>query len=212
MRVNLVTEDSTLSFRLKRYVKRLGGLSISSSEAPLPEAQTDVYVIPVSQLGRLFEGTGRPATWLPVIAYGRGNDLREAFLTGCADYLKEPWTSEELAFRVNRVAVPLSYRLPWGSVRLLPLRVESEFGSQPLSAQEHAILRTLLVCRDTVVSREVLSYAAWGRSRKTGSRAIDMHVSALRRKIRRLAPPDGEWGRIRAVRGTGYTFVTAPRN
>ena len=55
----------------------------------------------------------------------------------------------------------------------------------------------------------MLAYTAWGRPCAAGSRALDMQVAGLRRKLRGLAPPGPgpiEAVRIRALRGLGYVL------
>jgi len=55
------------------------------------------------------------------------------------------------------------------------------------------------------VSREALYYGIWGRSAAGQSRAVDMHIASLRKKLRRLFPESGDC--IRSVRGVGYLIT-----
>ena len=71
-----------------------------------------------------------------------------------------------------------------------------------LSQQERAVLCLLLQHRGTCVPRDALSYAARGKPAGS-SRAIDMHISNIRKKIAELN--GGVQDRmISSVRGAGY--------
>jgi two-component system OmpR family response regulator len=139
-----------------------------------------------------------------VLAHGPAEHLRAAFLAGCADYLKEPWDPVELETRLLRVAsisrtvavsVAVGYEL-WGRTVHLP-----DGRTVGLSAHEAVVAGLLFGNLGEIVSRRTLAYALWGRQPTHPSRAVDMHVSALRRKLGRDL--------ISCVRGQGYVVSVA---
>ncbi len=140
----------------------------------------------------------------PVIACGPPGALRGAFLAGCADYLREPWTPVELAHRARAVLDRERelWRFPWGSISIEGGTLVTPSGSADLTHHEEEILRMLLHNRGTVVSRADLGYAVAPRPGRAASRAPDMHVAALRRKIRAAVPGAGRL--IESVKGQGY--------
>jgi two-component system OmpR family response regulator len=140
---------------------------------------------------------GSPA-WAPlVLAFGRGEQLRGAFLAGCDDYLREPWEPDELAMRLERLARRREERRAAGGWELTGRRMRLPDGREvELSAHEAVVAGLLFANRGAVVSRRALSVALWGRPPSRPSRAVDMHVSALRRKLGRDS--------ISCVRGQGY--------
>jgi DNA-binding response OmpR family regulator len=98
--------------------------------------------------------------------------------------------------------------LSWGELSLRGGRARSPYGEVWLSHPQSAILAALLARPGEAVGREVLAYAAWGRPGAAGSRALDMQVAVLRRKLRGLAPPGAAGAvRIRALRGVGYALA-----
>lgn len=75
-----------------------------------------------------------------------------------------------------------------------------------LSAAELAILNRLVAEPDTVVSRDDLSVAAWGRPWSPEDRTVDQNIASLRRK---LGVKPGSHGGIITVRGGGYMYSEA---
>jgi len=207
IRVNVITEDSLLERRLLAYARKIDKLDLQSSTTPLPEDETDAYVVPVRSVGALLDGTERPRTWLPVVAYGKPTALASAFLAGCSDYLREPWTAEELSCRLMRVVDTSFFDAAWGRVRLTSSSASSKHGEAELSIHEYRILRVLLLQLGRPVPREVLYYAIWGRT-DGRSRTVDVHVSSLRRKLKAIAGPEATGSLIRSARGLGY-FIPA---
>jgi hypothetical protein len=205
--VNLLTRDPLLAEQLAFFGRRASRLRLRTSARPLPGC--DAYLFPARALPPAAELAALQAGGAAVLAYGAPGLLRAAFLAGCDDFLKEPWNPEELECRLERASRPgaagVSARLPWGELTVRGGRVCSPFGEATLSHPESRILAALLSRPGEAVSREVLAYAAWGRPAAAGSRALDAHVSALRRKLRGLAPPAAAV-RIRALRGVGYAL------
>jgi DNA-binding response OmpR family regulator len=203
IRINVISEDAVLARRLSVFSRRLGTLHIKTTESPLPEAQVDAYVVPVGRLGTFFDGESRPATWLPVVAYGDETGLRAAFIAGCKDYLREPWSANELSLRVARLVEASSFCLGWGDLNLTPGSARTSTGSVSLSIQEYRILRVLLLQLGKPVPRAVLYYALWGRC-ESSSRAVDVHISSLRKKLKTIAASSLAGPLIRSARGCGY--------
>ena len=204
--VNLLTADPLLTARLRSFGRRAPRLRLRASTRPLPDC--DAYLFPAEALPGEGELEALQAGGAAVLAFGPPALLRAAFLAGCDDFLKDPWSPEELECRLEHLAVfrqrpgAVSAGFPWGELSLRGARARSPYGEASLSYPESRILAALLSRPGEVVSREVLAYAAWGRPLAAGSRALDAHVAGLRRKLRRLAPPGGVC--LRALRGVGY--------
>jgi len=211
--VDLLTTDALLAEQFAFFGRRASRLRIRTSARPLPGC--DAYLFPARGLPPAAEISGLQAGGAAVLAYGAGGLLRAAFLAGCDDFLKEPWGPEELECRLERLAASrtgpaaASAALAWGELSVRGGRARSPYGEVTLSHPEAGILTALLGRRGEAVSREVLAYVAWGRPAEAGSRALDAHLSALRRKLRSLAPPGTDAAqavRIRALRGVGYAL------
>jgi len=149
----------------------------------------------------------------PAFAYGWTGFMAECFRQGASDYLRSPWSLEELEARALRF---LKVRLLLGGVvlgfsgRRLSLSGLAE-GDPPSPARvvelpecEYRIARILALNLNNPVPRDALALALWGKPR-SGSRAVDVHVSALRRRLDLLEP--GLGGFIVCSRREGYRLV-----
>ncbi len=152
--------------------------------------------------------TSAAANWIPVIAYGASYDMRRAFLAGCFDYLKDPWGAEELVLRLDRLFRVTHRPQAWRGLSLNGCVLSSDKGQEELSYVEAAILKTLLAHRGQVVPRDALFYTIWGRLPGYASRAVDVHISSLRKKVLRLcADNDTGTSVITSVRRIGYMIA-----
>ncbi len=141
---------------------------------------------------------GRP----PTIAWGPPGMMRAAFLAGCVDYLREPWTPEELALRAEAALArrASSHDFPWGRARWEGDTLCTPGGTTTLTRQQAVILRALLCRRGSPVPRAALA-ALLGSPANRG-RGLDVQVSEIRRRVRVAEPGAGRF--IVGVRGQGY--------
>lgn len=200
------------------YSRRIAGFTLAIvAEPPAPrDSRYAAAVMPADVAERLLAGPVEPA-W-PLIAYGPETALPRLFLAGCADYLRDPWTPQELELRALRTvhAAKEAARFGDGGALGLSGRVLSgPAGAVMLGAQQAEILRMLVANRGSTVTRDALFYAIWGRPPGRRSRAVDMHVTALRRHLAAVtgsAAVTGPAGAARpaagppivTVRGRGY--------
>lgn len=160
----------------------------------------DLLVLPARELPRA--GSPPAADDVPVIAHGPAGLMRAAFLGGCADYLRDPWTAQELALRAEAVLSRrrASFEFPWGRTRFEGDALCTPGGPAPLTRQQAVILRALLRRRGAPVARAALAALLGAGSEK--SRRVDVQVSAIRRRVREVVPGAGRF--ITCVRGRGY--------
>jgi two-component system response regulator CpxR len=154
----------------------------------------------------------RSRTELPIIMLTAraGQADRIAGLNGGADdYLTKPFDPQELVARVSAVFRRVGHSVPLkrdtirvGAIALDPGRRQVTHGDREvaLTSIEFDILALLLRSAGRPVSRDQIAAIIYHRETSAYERAIDVHVSHLRKK---LEPADHL---IRTIRGVGYLF------
>lgn len=128
---------------------------------------------------------------------------------GADDYLPKPFDPDELLARIHAVL-----RRTGKASALKPevleangIRMNSgnrevfrDSAQVPVTSIEYDILEVLIRSAGHVVSRDDLARFLYGRQANPLERALDVHVSHLRKKLER------EQTLIRTIRGVGYLF------
>ncbi|KAA1194746.1 envelope stress response regulator transcription factor CpxR [Photorhabdus heterorhabditis] len=158
----------------------------------------------------------------PVIMLtARGSDLDRVLglELGADDYLAKPFNDRELVARIRAILRRSNWSeqqqtdngLPTllvDNLQLNPGRQAASFANQilDLTGTEFTLLYLLAQHLGQVVSREHLSQEVLGKRLTPFDRAIDMHISNLRRKL-----PEREDGQpwFKTLRGRGYLMVSA---
>lgn len=164
----------------------------------------------------------RVTSKLPVIMLtARGDDVDRivGLELGADDYLPKPFNPRELVARIRaiqrrteaRVANPnetagQSNEVSVGDILLSTVNRSVKRDGEPveLTSVEFTLLEVLLRQAGQVISREDLVEKALGRRLTAYDRSIDVHVSALRKK---LGHTYGNSERIKTVRGIGYLYA-----
>ncbi len=150
--------------------------------------------------GRRRAGDTTPA--LVLTARDRLAERLEGLDGGADDYLVKPFAPEELAARIRAVmrrqAGAAAPRLGFGPIELdLQARAVWREGRRvELTSREWAVLEALVLRAGRLVSRADLEKLVHGFDTELASNALEVHVSALRRKLGRDL--------IQTLRGLGY--------
>jgi DNA-binding response OmpR family regulator len=161
---------------------------------------SDVLILRVKDMPGVFESIDRLP---PCIVIGRVGEMERALACGAADYLCEPWTPDELCIRAKKAADSSWPLRPWPDIELDRSFLRSGDREFLLSYEERRIFELLSRNAPEAVPREAFFRFVWNAPEKEG-RALDMHVSLLRKKIRILT---GEQNVIRCHRRHGYSLT-----
>jgi two-component system, OmpR family, response regulator ResD len=185
-----------------------------------------------------FEVCRRIRAWsttpiLMLTARGDEENRISGLELGADDYLVKPFSPRELVSRVRAIlrrtgksvsaegnsvspgsAVPLQpkndsfLRFPGLTIDLLARRVEVNGYEIALTPTEFDLLALLAKSPDRVFTREVLMSKVWGYDYLGDGHTIDVHISALRKKIE--TDPDQRY--IKTVWRVGYRFEAKTRS
>lgn len=165
--------------------------------------RVDALVLSPDELPRLADWrTAGHQTPAVVLGYGETPPLPR---THWAD-------ADTLAGVLQRLATDRSLRrlpLPMGVAHLDRLRLVSEDGEKKLSQREADLLLHLARNADREVSREEVQTEVFGHARAVATRAVDMAISRLRKKIE-LDPKAPT--ALLTSRGGGYRLVLTVRD
>ncbi|WP_307801917.1 response regulator transcription factor [Actinomadura violacea] len=154
----------------------------------------------------------RPVPVLMLTARDDETDLLVGLGVGADDYVTKPFSMRELVARiravlrrVERPAVEAVGQGPMraGAVEVDPRarRVRRDGREVHLTPTEFDLLACLFRNRGAVLTRAVLLEQVWDWADASGTRVVDSHVKALRRKLGQEL--------IRTVHGVGYSLEAA---
>lgn len=221
MKILLVEDDRLLAQEIARALREENfAVDIAANgEDGQHLGETESYDAAVLDLGlpkvpgiEVLRGWRKHNRHLPVLiltARDGWTDKVDGFKAGADDYLTKPFRTEELVMRLRalvrrasghsapRISCgPLSFETQTGVFELdgLPLK---------LTALEWRVLECLVLRKDTVVERGLLSEKVYEGDVGTDSNSIEVIVARLRRKIGKAL--------IETERGRGYKLNSGSR-
>ncbi|MBK9131404.1 MAG: response regulator transcription factor [Gammaproteobacteria bacterium] len=224
-RLLLADDDEELSDMLAEYLRGEGfevDVAYDGDDALARAVQGDCDLVVLDVMMPRLNGFDvlrelRRKSLIPVLmltARGSDTDSVVGLELGADDYLPKPCNPRVLVARIRAVLrrsdqgepdrtsddlVVGDIVMQHGARRILQ-------GGAPveLTSTEYSVLAVLLDEVGRVVSKETLCERALGRKLTRYDRALDMHISNLRRK---LGPLPGGEERIQTVRGVGYLYA-----
>ncbi len=169
-----------------------------------------------TEVARRLKADSRTAT-IPLImltAKGEETDVVVGLTLGADDYVTKPFSMKILLARLNTVlrrseqvaTAGESAMLKAGPLTIDPSKHEVLVDGEPvkLTLTEFKLLAALVGARGRVLTRDQLMDKAMGTDVFVTDRAIDVHVTAIRKKLN-----TANW-LIHTVRGVGYRLQESP--
>lgn len=223
--VLIVDDDQALCALLCDYLNEEGFVARAVHDGPhaldaVRAAPVDIVLLDVMMPGMSgFDVLRELRTFsrMPVLmltARGEEIDRIVGLEIGADDYVGKPCNPREIAARLRAILRRTRHdpaSVPDGALTVGDVTVRAgerrawQHGAPlDLTSSEYAVLEVLLRHAGSVVTKRELSEQAFQRKLGRFDRALDMHVSRLRRK---LGPLNAGDERIRTVRGFGYQYV-----
>jgi DNA-binding response OmpR family regulator len=221
IRILLVEDDANLGALVKEYLSMLGyetqlsvngdeGLEAFKSEAfdlcildvMLPKKDGFSLAAEIRQLNELV-----PVIFLT--ARGHSDDRIKGFKAGCDDYITKPFSSEELALRIEAILKRCSYnghtrtseKIAIGKYIFDPYNRQLIIDDtiQNLTVKESALLKALCMNINNLLPRDKAQIEVWGNSDYFIGRSMDVFITKLRKYLG--SDPDVS---IQNVHGAGF--------
>jgi DNA-binding response OmpR family regulator len=146
-----------------------------------------------------------------VTAKSQTEDVLKGFESGANDYIRKPFSMEELIVRVTNLLKLSSYKnsrvpetIAFGKYVFNPLRFELKFGEsvRKLSNRESTLLQLLIENRNATLLRKEILLKLWGDDSFFNSRNLDVYITKLRDYLKEDSGVE-----IITIKGIGYQFT-----
>ena len=155
------------------------------------------------------------ASAIPVIfvtAKTQTEDLLKGFEVGGNDYIRKPFSMEELIVRINNLLQITQHQkngnsndsIAIGSYQFVPLRYELRYKDvvKKLSHRESTLLQALVENKNATILRKDILMKLWGDDSFFNSRNLDVYITKLRDYLKEDSSIE-----IITIKGIGYHFA-----
>lgn len=220
-RILLVEDDHNLSAVLQDYLELLGYNIVLATDGEqglefFKKGDFDLCILDVMlpkkdgfALATDIRAINQQSPVIFLTALGQSESRINGFKVGCDDYITKPFSSEELALRIeailkrcmNQNMRPRSDFFVLGTTRfdsgnMLLITNDKE---QKLTPKENALLKLLCMNKNNLLSRDRALTEIWGETDYFYGRSMDVFITRLRKYLK-----DEPTVNIQNVHGTGF--------
>jgi DNA-binding response OmpR family regulator len=219
-RILYVEDEEVLAMLVRDHLDR-NGFEVhwvnngQEAETIFREVKPDLCVLDIMlpgmsgyEIGKTIRAIDRSVPVIFLTARSETKDVLEGFKSGGNDYLKKPFSLEELMVRINNLlsmagrTTPGQYKI--GGLSFDPVRmvIQHEDQSVSLSHRENELLKMLITMAGKPVERKEILMQLWGDDHFFNSRNLDVYVTRLRKYLK--MDPDVQ---LITLKGVGYQLV-----
>lgn len=160
------------------------------------------------EIGQTIRQQNKSIPIIYLTAKSESKDVVEGFRSGGNDYLRKPFSLEELMVRIGNLlsmvgrSKPGQYKI--GELSFDPVRMIIENGNESvtLSHRENELLKMFFVHAGAPVERKQVLLQVWGDDHFFNSRNLDVYVTRLRKYLK--MDPGVQ---LLTLKGVGYQLV-----
>jgi DNA-binding response OmpR family regulator len=191
-----------------------GGDAIKAFRATIPDICILDVMLPTKDGFSIAREIRQANSSIPIIfvtAKTQTDDLLHGFESGGNDYIRKPFSMEELIVRIQNLlglarkgnGVSKSHHV-LGTYEFFPQQYELKHGNEArkLSHRESTLLEMLVQQRDSPVLRKNILLKLWGDDSFFNSRNLDVYITKLRDYLKK-----DERIEIVTIKGVGYNFM-----
>jgi DNA-binding response OmpR family regulator len=215
-----VEDEEVLAGLVKDHLER-NGFSVkwvshgNEAEVVYKAFQPDLCILDIMlpglsgyEIGKLIRNQDKEVPIIFLTAKSESKDVVEGFKSGGNDYLRKPFSLEELMVRVNNLltmsgrAAPTQFK--FGKLAYDPVRmqIQNSKESVTLSHRENELLKMLASNLGTPVERKDILIQLWGDDHFFNSRNLDVYIVRLRKHLK--MDPQVQ---LITLKGVGYQLV-----
>ncbi len=164
------------------------------------------------EIAREIRAANEQVPVLFLTAKTQTEDVVKGFMLGGNDYIRKPFSMEELIVRIENLlrkkdGRPVSFAedaIQMGKFQFLSNRqlLVKDSAEKRLSYRETALLKILYENRDGITDRKSILQQIWGNDSFFNSRNLDVYINKIRGYLK-----EDEKLEIVTIKGIGYRFI-----
>lgn len=215
-----VEDEEVLASLVKDHLER-NGFSVkwvshgNEAAAVFKDFQPDLCILDIMlpglsgyEIGKLIRAQDKEVPIIFLTARSEAKDVVEGFKSGGNDYLRKPFSLEELMARVSNLLAMSGRVAPsqvkFGKLDYDPVRMQIQSGKESvtLSHRENELLKMLVAKIGLPVERKDILLQLWGDDHFFNSRNLDVYAVRLRKHLK--MDPEVQ---LITLKGVGYQLV-----
>ena len=210
-----IVKESLESRGFEIFMEEDGGKAVALYNTCMPDICVLDVMLPNKdgfQIAEEIRAINEKVPLLFLTAKSQTEDLVKGFKIGGNDYIRKPFSMEELIVRLENIVKYTGNKENTDKKEVinigkysfhLPRQVLStKDNEQKLSFREAELLKVLYQNRDKIIARRDILNLLWGNDNFFNSRNLDVYITKLRGYLK--ADPSVE---ILTIKGIGYRFL-----